>query len=623
MAIADAPDAPTRREAAAGWLAQNPPEGLARATHLARYDFGRELVEVSEFRPAAEERLTATGDAIAAAARRMKGRAGGAIIVVGDGRTTAGRERGVTVHAVGVGDAVTARFRDRKISNLLCPGLAQTESTVPIHAFVVALGEKGATIAVRLKVDNELVEQKELVADSERWSARVTFHYAAAQAGEKRVLVEAAVDEGEFDPKNNSMSTFLRVAQKELRVLYVEGKLRWEFTFLKRALAQLPGAHFQTKSLFAAVEPPDPAELEKYNVVVLGDVTAAQVGGAWLGALEKHVSEREAGVLFVAGSENLAEGAGWRGTPMASLLPFELEGTAPPAEKPTAVRLTTFGSQHFAAALDRDAGANLRAWGELPKLEAVARPGAPKPAASVLAETDAGAPLLIAQPFGKGRTIAFLAETAWKWALESDGSAEKYRRFWHQCVLWLARKEKTGRKLWVELDRYLYVAGDPVEVTAYVEDPPGTPVPDASLRLTVEGPGGGAPAVPASFYGGAYHATLLPADPGDYRVTVEARRDRDDFGRATARFNVIAPSAELDQPSADFETLAAIAAAGGGLFKPLADAKEVFDRAARDAVPLRIERVHRRSLWDRAWLALLFVAALSVEWIVRKWNRLP
>jgi uncharacterized membrane protein len=625
---------PTRRGAAITWLTEHQAlvSELSTRADVMRFDFGRDLAEVSEWTPAARERLTATGDAISAVARRLKGRPGASIILLSDGRTTAGldpvraatmsRERGTRVHAIAVGDAAVAQFRDRKVNNVLCPSVAQLQSAVPIHGFITSLGEKGQPFAVRLKINDEIVETKEVVADDDRFAARVSFSYTPATPGEKRVTVEIDASNAEFDPRNNAMTTFMRVVQKDIRILYLEGRLRWEYTFLKRALAQIPGAHFAARNLFSTSEPVEPQALAAYNVVIIGDVTAAQIGLPFLQALEKKVADEEAGVLFLAGGENLGPAAGWEKTPMAALLPFDLDGTSPPAEKSTLVSLTTYGLSHFAVALDRDGAANVRAWRELPKLEAFAKCGPPKAAATVIATAESGEPLLLSQPFGKGRAMAFLAETAWKWVLDSETSAEKYRRFWHQCILWLARKEKNARKLMVDLERYLYAAGDPVEVAITLEDPPGTPVPDAAVQLTIEGPSGSAPSRPAAFYGGAYHATLVPEEPGDYRLTVEARRGPDDFGRATARFTVISPSAELDQPGADPDALMAVASAGGGLFAPLADGAKVFDRVIKDCRETRVERVHRASLWDKPWLVLLFVAALGTEWFLRKWNRM-
>jgi len=637
MSLRDRPDRPPRRTQLALWARDARPalDRLRAKADVSLFDFGREPVAVSEFSETAGDRLTAVGDAISASLRRTRGRTGAALVVFSDGRNTFGgdplraaaqaRERGVRVHAVVIGEAQNAMLRDRRITNLLCPSVAQVNSAVAINAFLAASGEKGNSMKVALRVDDQIVDARDVVADQDAFSTKLTFLYTPSEAGEKKVRVSVETVDGEFDASNNALDTLLRVTQKDLRILYIEGKLRWDYTFLRRALAQIPGAHFQTANLFAdaAGGPgPRPEQVKDFNVVIVGDVRAASLTRPFIDALDQAVRERETGLLFLAGPSNLASDAGWRDTPMEAILPFELDGSKPPDESPTLVRLTSQGLSHFAVALERDMGVNMKTWQQMPKLEAVARVGQIKPGGFTLATTDADQPLLVTQTYGKGRVLAFLAETAWKWALESDESAERYRRFWHQCVLWLAKKEKQQKRIWLDLPRYLYLVGDPVEVTVTVEDPPGTPAPDASVQVTLEGPRGALPAQPAAYYGGAYHATLVPPEPGDYTVKVEARLKNEHVGSPAAKFHVVAPSAEFEQPGAAPEALMALATAGGGTCRALPDATSLIEALEREAQPARVERVQRRTLWDRAWLILLFVAALGVEWVLRKAYRL-
>ncbi len=630
MGFQDMPGNVSRRQTAIDQLARDADawRRITETHEVSLFDFGANLREAPTWVPAADDRVTAAGDAIPEAVRRLKGRPGGSLVIISDGRTTAGadpvraaagaRERGVVVHTVGVGKAGPANLRDRKVTLIHCPGVAQIQAVVPIQAYIVARGEQGAAFQARLKIDDKIVDTKDLTPGDDKYSTRVSFQYTPATLGEKRVTVDVDAVDGEFDSKNNSMSTFVRVVHKDLHVVCLEGKLRWEFTFLRRALAQLPDSHIATHSLFLTEKKPDPSILENVHVVIIGDTVASRLGQDFLHALERHVSQRDGGLLFLAGAENLTDDADWEGTPMESLLPFSLKGVRPPAERPTSFEVTQAGMDHFALMLDRAPERNATAWQSLPKLEAFALVGEPKPAATVLAESEDRAPLLISQPYGKGRTLAFLGEMSWKWALEADGTAEKYKRFWHQCVLWLARKEKSARRLSVDLPRYLYLAGDPVDVSVSVENPPGSPVEDATVRVTVEGPEGALPAPAPAWFGGAYRATVAPPGAGDYRVTVEARRGEDDFGQATARFTAISPSAELDQPAPDVQGMMATSAAGGGLYRPLSEIREVFDRMATDSRPVRIERVQRKTLWDRPWLVLVFVGALALEWIARR-----
>ncbi len=638
MSLKDQPGQPSRRQQLVEWAKQNDAalQRLRARCDVQLFDFGRELAPVGAWGENAEERVTAVGDALSAALKRTRGRANAQIVLFTDGRSTYGsdplraaahaRDRGVRLHAVAVGDPRAAQLVDRRVHNLLCPSVAQVQAAVPIHAFVASSGEKGKSMKVTLKVDDKEVESRDLTADQDVFSTKLTFLYTPLESGEKKIKVSVDPAPNDFDAGNNSLTTIVRVTQKDLRILYIEGKLRWDYTFLRRALAQVPGAHFQTMNLFASSpsgpQAPTPELLKNFNVVIIGDVKAPALGDAFLAALDQAVRERETGLLWLAGPENLSGTSGYASTPMAAMLPFELEGSLPPQEKPSLVNITAQGLSHFAVALDKDYGQNMKAWKAMPKLEAVARVGNLKPGAITLANSDDSQPLLLSQTYGRGRVLAFLAETAWKWALESEESGERYRRFWHQAVLWLAKKEKNARRLWLDLPRFLYLVGDLVEITATYEDPPGSPVPDASIQVFVQGPSGGEPAQPAAYYGGAYHATLVPGQPGDYTVSVEAKHKGEDVGRASVRIHVIAPSAEFEQPAAAPEALLALATAAGGTSRPLGQTGGLLEHVEREAAPVRVEQVHRRTLWDRAWLILLFVAALGVEWGMRKVNRL-
>ena len=93
-------------------------------------------------------------------------------------------------------------------------------------------------------------------------------------------------------------------------------------------------------------------------------------------------------------------------------------------------------------------------WAELPPLD-----GANlfdrrelKRNANVLAEADDAQrhPLLVAGQAGDGRTLAFAGDSTWHWPMR--GFADAHRRFWRQCVLWLAKKdEQTAGRVWIRL----------------------------------------------------------------------------------------------------------------------------------------------------------------------------
>ncbi|MCK4633098.1 MAG: hypothetical protein KAT79_07475, partial [candidate division Zixibacteria bacterium] len=76
---------------------------------------------------------------------------------------------------------------------------------------------------------------------------------------------------------------------------------------------------------------------------------------------------------------------------------------------------------------------------------------------------------------------------------------------------------------------------------------------------------------------------------------------------------------ELD-PSGDSETLSAIARLTGGQYVRWGD----FDRFVEELDILPIKAIKRGEIivWNRIWLLLIFLVALSAEWLIRKINQL-
>ena len=70
--------------------------------------------------------------------------------------------------------------------------------------------------------------------------------------------------------------------------------------------------------------PTDPLSLQNYDLVILDDVPAAHVAPVTQDLLARHVTELGAGLLMVGGPGSFGAG-GWMGTPIAEVLPLELD----------------------------------------------------------------------------------------------------------------------------------------------------------------------------------------------------------------------------------------------------------------------------------------------------------
>jgi hypothetical protein len=145
------------------------------------------------------------------------------------------------------------------------------------------------------------------------------------------------------------------------------------------------------------------------------------------------------------------------------------------------LRMRPSGS-HPLTSLASDAE-NAAAWERLPPLAGANKFVAVKEAAGVrvVAETEAGQPLLVVGEYGRGRVAAMAGDSTYRWAMQGFDAA--HRRFWRQVVLWLVgREDREQDQVWVKLDQRRFQPDARVTFTAGVTSPSGEPIADAQLR---------------------------------------------------------------------------------------------------------------------------------------------
>ena len=168
-------------------------------------------------------------------------------------------------------------------------------------------------------------------------------------------------------------------------------------------------------------------------------------------------------------------------------------------------------------------------------------------------------PLLVAGQSGDGRVLAFAGDSTWRWQM--GGFGEAHRRFWRQCVLWLAKKdERTTGQVWIKLAGRRVARGSRVEFQVGAETAQGEPVANAQFDVTVQTPDGAAETLRTTKSGDGWAATFRDtAKPGDYRIVVKAKDGGADLGTAEARFLVPNQDLELDRPAAEPTFMAQLA----------------------------------------------------------------
>jgi len=512
-----------------------------------------------------------------------------------------------------------------------------------LHGSVNVFGYANQDIPVRLLWESapgsgkmEQVALSRIRAQEDGQLIPVEFSHLPPLAGEFKVTLQAAEQPGELLKSNNELSTFVTVLAGGLNVLYIEGELRVEQRYLRRALDSSPNIHVDY--LFVdhhkLTEPLDlSAQFAKgkYDVIILGDVDSVAFRAEDLQSLAARVNEGT-GLLTLGGFHTYWPG-GYQNTPLKDVFPLKASALGnlirqninePPRSNlhlngPLPLRLSKpFGVQSPLMQL-ADGTANATLWEKLPPLDGANDLGELIESARVLAETPEGRPLLVARDFGSGRVLAFAGDSTWRWYLK--GFDKEHRRFWRQSIFWLARKA-ADEPVYIQLEQRRFSPGNRVEFTAGAREADGSPATGVVYSAQILRPDGSKRDLVLAAQGDLGHAAFIETSlDGDYTISVTATKNGAPLGTAKARFIVQAVDLELANSAArpDLMTsLATITKEHGGRALTSDQLGEALT-ALRDKPPqATVEREEKYTHWDSLPFMLVLIVLMTAEWFLRK-----
>ena len=615
-------------------------EDLAEKVQVSRYEFDRELRDGLD--PDAEPvgKQTALGDSLQQLLQELAGERIAGIIILGDGRNTTGvppervaRQLGVQrvpLHTVGLGAEVAQeREKDIAATGLVVNDQANVQNQLPVRAEFTGTGFAQKEVPVRVLLDGVVKETTSVRFDERTGKGIVNVKVTPENAGDVKLTVLAEPQTGELLPGNNGVSTYVTVRSDTLKVLYVEGKYRaWEPKFLRWALDRSPDIALRELVLLdrdGKAEPIPPEALQRANtdVVILGDVAAAAFSRGELEAMRRLV-DAGAGLVMIGGYEAFGPG-GWSGTPVGELLPVSMSPADGQLQEAVPLRPTQAGLDHFILQLGGDRAETERVWAGLRPLDGASTFRGLKAGGLLLAESDAGVPLLVAQDLGDTRSIAFAGDTTWLWRTGGEAGVRAHARFWRQLMLWVSRRDQQGdAEVRVRLADRRVALGQKLSADVQVVAADGTPETNVQVRATVRGPGGSEADAVMVRQGDGFTTDFWETGAvGDYELEVVAVQDGKKLGSKSRRFLVYAEDAEMRQLAADLEGLKALSAATEGQvvdprrFEQFVASLKEQDLNQEVTTPVYV------SLWDRYEVLALFLVLLAAEWIIRKQAGLP
>ncbi len=544
---------------------------------------------------------------------------------------------------IGVGFGSDFGIRTLSLRDVEAPPTVSTRTAFGISAQLEMVNtEEMPAFELLLFRDGQLVQKKSIAPRKGSRSWIENFQAAEDREGAHNYSVQLLPPNlPNLKCVNMVGSTSVRVSDaKELRVLYIQGALTWDYKFINLALRKdqtikITGLTRTTKqSIFRQnVEtagelmngfPTSLEELAPFRVVVLSNLRPADLTPAQQEVLARFCGELGGGLLMIGGPATFD--TSWQHSRLEQLLPvvFASNTGIQGLDRPFRIQLTEEAFQHpvFQIADDRP---TREAWAQLPSFTQYGRVDAAKPGAQVWAthQTDDGPRgrriLMAYQRYGAGLSAVLTIQNFWRWRLARDAEPQQFDRFWRQLFRFLS---EVGRE-----DVSIHLADQELrpqtDVQVVLEKQPNPKniidsgrsffvrVEDGRKNLLHEEAVELETLRPADF---KFHAEKADV----YTVTV---LDAQKAIVATRPIEIRDLDLELQTTGRDMESLRQWASISDGLAMKAEDCHDAADLVTR--IKASIEQVRqgrplRQPLGVNAWLLTLLTGSLAAEWLLRK-----
>ena len=555
----------------------------------------------------------------------------------------------IPFYTVGVGNPQPPK--DLKISKVEVSPVVYMGHNAPIRVTVEHTGYAGSKIRVSLMQDSRITDAA-LITLNEQPTQDIEFTLNPLEEGVFQYVISVPTLPNELTHKNNEKVFSLKVVKTKLRVLYIDGRPRWEYTFLKRVLErdanieptcmllssrtnrQLRGTLLQrTKRYYPQTTalhrlprfPETTGELLTYDVLIIGDLQSTTLSKAQHDAIVEFVENHGRAIIFLGGRNSLGA-KGLKETALARLLPIVIPANGCAVrDEDFSLQLTHQGMYHPITRVGESQAKVEAIWRDMPTLPRWfenfrLRSGATTLAVRGQSRDAKPMPIVVFQRSGTGKSLLIAAEGLWNWGFGVWGFKEEdniYPRFWGGAIRWMATQAFV-KPINLTTDLTTYLVGDAVQITVYAYDESYRPLEEAAFKIEVFPPDRKSFQVRAasSQIAGVYTAQFKVNQKGHYEIRALGVEDFSSLGEDSTEIFVQSPLAEFENPQLNEPLLKQLAEKTGGFYAPIDDVQSL-PKKIKD-VEERVFANQERDLWNTPIILILVVSLLGAEWFLRK-----
>jgi len=488
-------------------------------------------------------------------------------------------------------------------------------------------GKLTEPVSVRLFDSTQVITQEKFSAKQEGGLAEIKLKFVPDRPGMKILRVSIPAQEKEITDKNNSRSFAIKVLKSKMAVLLVSAHPDYEVGFLKRFFenSERYAVTFIATGRKAGNQhglfPLQQSELNRYDMVILHDPDPQQLQ-LTADIIKSYLNDRGGSIWILMGEQFASRGpVKW----IDDLLPFYQSSNKGINYKQFHTDPVEGNLLHPANRIGDDQQSIREAWAQLPPFESLVRCDAVAKDAVVLSDTpdfgqpDKRLPVTGFKRLGPGKVFACAALPFWTWKFansDTGGDDKLYSRFVDGTSSWLTVTEDIDPVRILPV-KHVFSKGETVRFDGFAYDLGFRPLPgvNGSVRLIGADKSASALGDLLPVGDGKFGAEFYNLSAGKYKWSGKFEKDGKIIKESSGEILVESFTLEeFDQGGA--ATMTAIADQSGGKYFRF----EQFDQAAAmiDPKPILVSHTGEIVIWGKAWLLILFISALSVEWLLRK-----
>ncbi len=570
--------------------------------NVMEYNFGKELKNSDSL--TFSDRNTDISKAISTL-DRLHDRTNSAVILVTDGNQTLGadyrylgNEAKFPIYPIVIGDTTT--FEDLRIDQVNVNRYAFLKNKFPVEVYINYEGENQVNSATTIEFDGKVVYRENLIFSPIENTKIVNTQIESNSVGPKSIKVSIASLDNERNKLNNQKTLAIEVIDEKTNITIVSDLIHPDLGALKKALESNEQRTVTIKKPTADIK-----EFEATELFILYQPSSS------FNEIQKHISKKNSSVFVITGNNT-----NWKF--VNELDPEVTVEEGYPKQDIFGVLNRSFTKYDISEysfegypPLESNSGA-IRVSGDFEALINMQIKG-----------VDVGSPLLFVKDDKSQKKAFLIGQNIWKWRMQNYRDNQDFKKFDDlvgKLVLYLTSSKPKNR---LQVDyKSVYEGSNVAKITATYFDEGFEFDPSASITLKLDGNNNGIKKeIPMLLKSGYYETDLsgLPSGNYDFNVNVQPENRS-----KTGNFTILDFDVEQQFSSSDYKKLALLASnSGGSVFFP-SEVESLIQNVTNDPrfrpIQSSIEKVV--SLIDFRLLLAIIVAALSLEWFIRKYNGL-